>query len=301
MKEQTKTPILFIVFNRPDSTKEVFDAIRKIRPLSLYIAADGPRENIVGEKELCNETREIIANIDWPCETKTLFREKNLGCKIAVSSAITWFFNNVEQGIILEDDCLPNRSFFDFCELMLEKYKHEEKVMMVAGTNNLNLREIPENYFFSRLYNIWGWATWRRAWQKYDIDMQDWEQRRKDKVLKKMLNNRKIANIYKGIFDSVYYDKVNTWDTQWAYSCLFNNGLSVVPKYNLVTNIGTTGTHTPKGKNKSLFKPTKEFHCEFVPNLEILPDTTKDLAQLKITHPPRLFKNLLYKIYKTFK
>jgi len=301
MNPQLKTPILFIVFNRPETTAKVFETIRQAKPTRLFVAADGSRDGRAGEKELCATVRQIATNVDWPCQVETLFREKNLGCKNAVSSAITWFFNNVEQGIILEDDCLPNQSFFTFCELMLEKYRDTEKVMMVSGINRLDANEADKDYFFSRLYSIWGWATWKRAWQKYDIEMTGWEQRRKNNELAKMFTHKRMTNVYAEIFDSVYINKVDTWDAQWAYSCLFNNGLSITPKYNLVSNIGSAGTHTHKGKNPSLFRPTRDFVCKFNDDLAIAPNNKQDWIQFKIAYPTRYLRNIAYKIYKMIK
>ena len=160
-----ETPILFITFNRPDTTKRVFEAIKKIKPKKLFISADGPRENKVGEKQKCLTVRSIFDNIDWDCEVKTLFQEKNLGCKIAATTAVTWFFQSVEEGIIIEDDCLPNKSFFLFCQKMLATYRKHEAIMHISGTNfQFGNKRGEASYYFSRCIHMWGWATWRRAW-----------------------------------------------------------------------------------------------------------------------------------------
>jgi len=169
--EQFSTPILFIVFNRLDTAQKVFESIKLIRPKYLFVAADGPRVDVAGEKQKCEDTRAIIKQIDWDCDIKTLFREKNIGIKNAVSSAITWFFNNIEEGIILEHDCLPNDSFFIYCEEILNKYKKNEQVMHVSG-NFFQPTPVGKNdYYFSRIPHIWGWATWKRAWVKYNLEM----------------------------------------------------------------------------------------------------------------------------------
>jgi len=167
------TPVLFIVFNRLDTTKQVFEEIKKAKPQKLFIAADGPRN--FQEKNKTDVVRKyILENINWKCEVKTLFREKNLGCKYAVAGAIDWFFDNVEQGIILEDDCLPSQSFFKFCQEMLEKYKDDERVMHISGTNVEGISKIDQDYFFAINFNVWGWATWKRAWKLYDINVTHW-------------------------------------------------------------------------------------------------------------------------------
>ena len=281
--EKLKTPILFIIFNRPKTTEAVFGQIKSMKPTQLFIAADGPRSEKNGEKELCEETRKIITKIDWPCEIKTLFREKNLGCKLAVSEAISWFFDNVEQGIILEDDCVPNKSFFSFCERMLEKYKTDEKIMMVSGTNYLNLVDIEKDYFFSRYFSVWGWATWKRAWNKYDISMTSWPQYKKQRKLREIFKGYTAEKFYEIMFDQVKENRVSTWDIQWAYTCLFNNGLSCTPKYNLIKNIGQSGTHinTKKPSNLNLLMDTKEFSPSLDFQTKIEPDEKIDEIQFK--------------------
>lgn len=240
MENNFNTPILFLIFNRPDTTTKVFAEIKKIKPKYLFIAADGPRENQKGEKEKCEEVRKIVLNnIDWDCEVKTLFREKKLGCKYAVSSAIDWFFKNKEQGIILEDDCLPDLSFFGFCEELLEKYKNNKKIMMISGNNfQFGIKRGDGDYYFSKYNHIWGWATWRRAWLKYDLKMLSYPNFKKDEKIKSIWSNKKIQNYWLYIFDEVYNNKIDTWDYQWTYAIWNNNGLCILPNINLVSNIG---------------------------------------------------------------
>lgn len=246
------TPVLFMIFNRPDTTQKVFNAIRQAKPKQLFVAADGHREDKEGEIKKCQKARKIATSVDWDCEVKTLFRDKNLGCKIAVSSAINWFFENVEEGIILEDDCLPSQSFFWFCQGLLEYYRCDTRIMMISGTNYLfNKVIIKESYFFSKLYAIWGWATWRRAWMNYDINMNNWPEFRNNKQLPWIFNDKEVIEYYTNMFQATYIKRINTWDIQWIYSCIFNNGLALVPKKNLISNIGVIGTHT--GSKSSIF------------------------------------------------
>jgi hypothetical protein len=165
-------PILFLVFNRPETTARVFEAIRNAKPSRLYIAADGPRDFIYNEYAVCAKTREIASRVDWDCDVETLFRAENLGCKAAVSSAISWFFSHEEEGIILEDDCLPCESFFYFTTILLEKYRHDERIAHIAGSNFQDGKKVGDgSYYFSDLYNIWGWATWKRVWKDYDAEL----------------------------------------------------------------------------------------------------------------------------------
>lgn len=235
------TPILFLIFNRSDTTAQVFSAIREARPTKLYVAADGPRAGRQGEDEQCRITREIATAIDWECELHTLFREQNLGCKVAVSSAITWFFEQEEEGIILEDDCLPTESFFGFCEMMLERYRDDERVMMIAGTNFLLDGVRPENScFFSNMVSIWGWATWRTSWQKRitDIGVINVEK------IDARFNNRTYSRYITKMLRAATSGAIDTWDIQWCYSIMAQNGICVTPALNQVKNIGYVGTHT---------------------------------------------------------
>lgn len=245
------TPILFIVFNRPDTTQIVFDAIRQARPKQLFIAADGPRDNHPDDAINCAQVRAIINQIDWECDVKMLLREHNLGCGRGVSLAITWFFDHVERGIILEDDCVPDQSFFSFTEQLLHRYKHEEHVMMITGTSFLfNKVQRKQSYFFAKHYPIWGWATWKRAWQRYDFTMQSWDAEKRD-WLNQFFKNKNMADHWAENFEQIKSGKLDTWDIQWAYACIRHGGYSVIPYTNLISNIGLFGVHA-NGK-KSAF------------------------------------------------
>lgn len=232
------TPVLFLIFNRSETAARVFRQIRKMRPPALYIAADGPRPNRIGEAKLCEQTRRtILSLIDWPCEIKTLFREKNLGCKQAISSAITWFFEHVEEGIILEDDCLPDLSFFRFCEELLKKYRDNERIMMVSGNCHLNKPPpISESYYFSHFTYIWGWATWKRAWEHMDLRLQN------PTILFPDGLSPHIRKWWGNTFEQ-NRDRGSSWAIAWQFSCWNRQGLSINPAKNLVSHIDTEGTH----------------------------------------------------------
>ena len=232
------TPILFIIFNRPDVTRKVFGAIRQAQPMKLFIAADGPRTNTPSDVKLCDEAREIVKNIDWTCDVQVLFRNTNAGCKVAVSSAITWFFNNVEEGIILEDDCLPSESFFPYCEQMLRLYKDDKRIMLISGYNKQNTWRVTKNdYFFSNLGGIWGWATWKRAWSQYDLNMKNLDDFINNHYFEYLLGDSVGKTRKKQILD-VRNNKVDTWDYQWAFARHINSGMAIVPSKNTVKNIG---------------------------------------------------------------
>ncbi len=232
------TAVLFLVFNRPDLTKQVFQEIRKIKPPRLYVAADGPRAEKIGELEKVEQVRKIATQVDWECEVKTLFREKNLGGGRAVSSAITWFFENEEMGIILEDDCLPSQSFFWFCEELLERYKNDMRIMLVSGYNKQETWSSNQyDYFFSHFGGIWGWASWKRAWQHYDFEMRQLEEFTKFKNFKHLLGN-KLGLIREKQMKNVFLKDIDFWDYQWGFARHINSGLACVPSKNLVENIG---------------------------------------------------------------
>lgn len=239
MNNNLKTPILFITFNRLDTTRRVFEEIKKSKPLKLYIASDGPREDVFGEDEKIKEVRNFIeSNIDWGCGVKTLFRDKNLGCKLGVSGAIDWFFKNEEKGIILEDDCLPNQSFFKFCEELLVKYEKDERIALISG-DNFNKKKIGEaDYYFSKIPHIWGWATWRRTWEKYDINMAGFPEFKKNGKIKKIWSKRKYQNYWAYILNETYNNRINSWDYQLSFSLFINNTFCICPNINLVSNIG---------------------------------------------------------------
>jgi len=247
MNNNFEVPILFIVFNRPDTTKRVLEAIGKIKPSKLFIAADGPRKNKIGGKEKCEEVRNICKKIDWECEVFTLFQEENLGCKIGATTAVNWFFQNVSEGIILEDDCLPNQSFFTFCKEMLEKYRDNEKIMHISGTNfQFGNKRGEASYYFSRCVHMWGWATWKRAWGKYDINTKGLEEYSKSKKIYGLFKSKKEAKFWISLIKHVTKKNIDTWDAQWVYTILRLEGMAITPNVNLVKNIGfrNDATHT---------------------------------------------------------
>ena len=250
-----KTPILFLVFNRPDTTRKVFAEIRNVRPPRLYISADGPRLKQDGEAEKVSQVRKLIQNgIDWECEVHTLFRDQNLGCRGAVSSGITWFFEQEEEGIILEDDCIPDRTFFRYCEELLERYRCDSQMMTISGNNFLfGRKRTPYSYYFSRYPHIWGWATWRRAWKLFDTHMENWPKLREGQWLYDIFRGDEYAVFsWDEIFQSVYTDEINSWAYIWTLSSWMQNGLAITPDRNLVSNIGfgSTATHTKSKANQ---------------------------------------------------
>ena len=267
MNNNFNTPVLFLVFNRLDTTKRVFERIRKVAPPKLYIASDGHRDNREGEEEKVKTVREYVLNsIDWKCEVKTLFREKNLGCGKAVSQAITWFFENEEMGIILEDDCLPSASFFPYCQELLYKYKSNSQIYHITGHNPLTYTEIPNSYYFVRIPHVWGWATWRRAWKQYNFDIIDLDNFIKQRKINDVFNKGADRYYFIDVFKRIEKHDIDTWDYQWTYTTFYNKGISINPAKNLITNIGfgPDATHTisddPKHNNQQSFEVEEFMH-----------------------------------------
>ena len=272
-------PILLIIFNRPDTTRQVFGRIREIAPKRLYVAADAPREGNAADLKKCAEARRIVTEgIDWDCELVTFFRERNAGCRLAVSDAISRFFEREEYGIILEDDCLPDLSFFPFCKELLIKYKDDERVGHISGNNNFpGVISKHLSYDFSTVCHIWGWATWRRVWKHFDLYFSFWKQAKNDPMMRKRLFNNLREEIYFSTFltDAIEGKHgISAWDAQYWYMLRLQHYLCIYPAVNLVTNIGIhspDATHT-KSKNKQAIVPAcrMEFPLQhpdnFMPN-----------------------------------
>jgi hypothetical protein len=239
------TSVLFLVFNRPEQTSIVFESIRKARPPKLYIACDGPRDDKEGDNEKVLNVREIVSKVDWPCNVFTLFREKNMGCKDSVSNAITWFFSNEEKGIILEDDCLPSLSFFWYCEFMLNRFLNDEQVFLISGDGRVSSKtKIESDIAYCKYPLIWGWASWSRVWKKYDVQIKNWPSI-KNKIIEK--HNKTYNKLFwENTFQLLYENKINTWDYQLAFLMQEYSAICIIPKYNLISNIGfgEDATHT---------------------------------------------------------
>ncbi len=264
------TPVLFMIFNRPDTTRRVLEGIRKVKPTKLYIAADGPRTNVKEDTKKCKEAREIALQIDWDCTVTTLFREENLGCGKGPSSAMSWFFEQEEEGIILEDDCLPSPSFFSFCAELLERYRYDTRIMEIGGTNfeHEKVRGKEYSYFFSNMIYIWGWATWRRAWKLYNYEMVHYKEITNKKYLDGHFDFAYEVEHFNYIFEKMHTGDERTsrktvWDYQWQFICKINSGLIIVPEKNLVTNLGfgtdATNTKNPLGAGHDLKMEEMEF------------------------------------------
>jgi hypothetical protein len=242
------TPVAFIIFNRPDTTERVFTEIAKAKPTKLLVVADGARTNKASESEKVAATRAIIQRVDWDCEVLTNYSDVNLGCKNRVSSGIDWIFQQVEEAIILEDDCLPDPTFFRYCQEMLERYRLDQRVGIISGDNfQFGNRRNNDSYYFSKYVHIWGWATWRDRWQSsYDVNLNKWPLIRDEGWLLDILGNTKEAKSWSNIFERMYQAKIDTWDYQWVFANWVEGRSNIMPNVNLISNIGfgAGATHT---------------------------------------------------------
>jgi hypothetical protein len=277
---QLRTSVVFIIFNRPDLSIKVFEEIRKARPSKLFIIADGPRENHPNDVEKCANVRAIVNNVDWECEVFKNYSTINLGCSLRCSTGISWVFEFVDEAIILEDDCLPNMSFFQFCQELLEHYREDERVMQISG-DNFEFREDSRKYsyyfsMFSHPVSIWGWATWKRAWSKYDYHLMHWPEIREAGSLTAYFGDGRLSQFWTRIFDDVSNCKF-TWDYQWQFCRWVHEGLCIIPSKNLISNIGwgNDATHTIIVDSKSIW--------DNIPSHEM---------QFPLNHPPYVLRDI---------
>jgi hypothetical protein len=234
----TTSPVAFIIFNRLETTRKVFEVIKKVKPRRLFVIADGPRNHKLGEIIACEDVRKLTEQIDWDCEVLRNYSSENLGCKNRIVSGLDWVFQQTDKAIILEDDCLPDISFFKFCDELLEKYEVNEKVRMISGNKVLYNYEPENSYYFSRFVRIWGWATWKRVWQNYDKTIPDWINIKSSDLLPGILKTKNAINYWKTILDEVNSGVIDAWSLQLQLDQFKNDGLTIIPSKNLVINLG---------------------------------------------------------------
>lgn len=241
------TPVAFFIFNRPDTTQRVFEAIRKAQPLILFIIADGPRKNAPEDDKNCSEVRSIVDQIDWKCKVFKNYSEENLGCGVRIWSGLDWVFSKVERAIILEDDCLPHSTFFQFCEELLDQHENDDRIMSIIGTNlQFGNKRTSHSYYYSKFPSPWGWATWRTAWKRFDFHMKNWPEFTKKYDLNDIFYYRRTTIRRRTQFQCAYDGIVDTWDFQWLFAHLVNSSVCICPNVNLISNIGwgSDATHT---------------------------------------------------------
>ena len=276
-KSNFEVPVLINAFNRPGSTQQVLNAVKKVRPSKLFLAIDGPREGDLNDLEKSKRIKEIFDSVDWKCSVKKLYRRTNLGCPRAIPEAIDWFFSEVDFGIILEDDCLPNYSFFQFCEDMLNRFNSNDRIMMVSGNNFMPGKKFSDySYFFSKYGFIWGWATWKNSWKKFDNDMNSYPNFIKSESFRRRYPNILDRYFWKTAFRNKYYGFSQGWAMKWNYAMAINDGLSILPSRNLVENIGFGPDATmTKTIDKKMMISTQEIN-------------------FPLSHPRDIVENLVY-------
>lgn len=253
-----ETPVVLVVFNRPEKTARVFAAVASARPSRLFLVADGPRVNRPGEAKRCETVKQIVSAVDWPCRVETNFAAQNMGCGQRIISGLNWVFSLAEEAIILEDDCLPDPSFFPFCQELLHRYRGDSRIAAITGTNLVERSvKTPFSYYFSQLGGIWGWATWSSQWKSYDENLKKWPALRDANALAEIFDRPRDIAYWTRIFDAMHEGRgPNTWDYQWVYTNMFGSRLTIVPRVNLVANIGfgDGATHTSTGDPRLLPK-----------------------------------------------
>lgn len=278
MTPRVRTPVAMLVFNRPDLTARVLAAVRAARPARLLVVADGPRPGRDGDPERCANVRELFDRIDWDCRVERNFADANMGCRARVSSGLDWVFERAGEAIVLEDDCLPDPSFFGYCDALLDRYRDEPRVMAVTGDNFQRGRRRGEgSYYFSRLMHVWGWASWRRAWVQYDVGAAAWPGLRDSGWLESLLEDRSAVRAWRETFDRTHSGAVDTWDFQWMFAIWKANGLVATPNVNLVTNLGAgaEATHT-RDAGAMLGLPTQPMETPLVHPARLEADRAAD-------------------------
>lgn len=289
---KTTPPILLIIFNRPDKVRSLVKALSIVKPRQLYIMADGPRNEVPSDKERCAAARSIATDIPWDCEVHTKFLDENIGCDKAVPMGIDWFFDNVEEGIILEDDCIPNPSFFPFCSELLEKYRDNDQIMHISGNNFQDgIIRGDGSYYFSNYSHSWGWATWRKAWSSYRPAINKLNKEGPDKVVARLSLSKKAKRFW-----IKHLQNNKNWDGHWMYSIWQQSGLAILPNKNLVSNIGfdAEATHTRSSSHLANIQNEKIGHIRHPKN--IMTDYEADEYTFKHIYYKKLTMRVINKI-----
>ncbi|HEY9609031.1 glycosyltransferase family 2 protein [Allocoleopsis sp.] len=298
-----QTPVVFIIFNRPYHTEQVFEVIRQAQPSKLLVIADGPRSNRPDDREKCAAARGIIDRVDWDCQVFKNYSDLNLACDPRIIDGLNWVFDTVEEAIILEDDCVPDPTFFPYCEQLLERYRHDERIMNISGQNVLFGRKRTEySYYFSRFTLCWGWATWRRSWQYFDVSLKLWPEVRDRKFMKDILEDPYAVKVWQRTAQMLYDGRLTGWDFKWMFACWLQNGLCIISDRNLVTNIGygAEATHIHDEKDPYIKMATEAMDFP----LKHPPFIIRDLEADKLTqrtlfdYDPNILKKVQNKLKK---
>lgn len=304
MNKGTGTPPVAIFgFIRPQTTVRVFGCVREARPDKLFLCLDAPREGHPGDIEKCEAVKRIFEGVDWPCEVFKNYAEKNMGCRRRVASGISWVFEHVEEAIILEDDCLPHPSFFAFCGELLERYRHDMRVGMIAGhVAHLGGIDVQQSYYFDRLNTIWGWATWRRAWCKVDESMVHWPRFNSSKGLQVICRTPFQLKHLSAMFDAVHHNRCSSWATAWALTCIRENFLCVHPTINLVSNIGcgSDATHTGMADSPWSCRPLQPMAFPLIHPFDMTPNWAQEQKTMRCLYAVPLIEKIKARLSKIF-
>jgi hypothetical protein len=298
-KAKHNIPVLLMLFNRPESTRQVFEKVRESRPARLFVAGNGPRVDVPKDIELCRQVRAIFDNIDWECEVHLNFRDVNIGMHPQWHQTMDWFFSVVDHGIILEDDCVPHPSFFGFCVELLDKYKDDERIMHINGSNfQFGKKRGGASYYFSKYPHVWGWATWKRAWKKYDNDLKSFPEFQKNNIIDTAVANPEQKKYWLRFFEQLYTGIYSPCDAKWLYAIWANRGLCITPNVNMVTNIGygLSAGHTII-KDKTLGQESFDIGAIIHPDAAAIgTDTTADNFTFEVIHRKNFFQKATYRI-----
>jgi hypothetical protein len=303
-----ETPVAFFIYRRPEATRRVFAEIARIKPTTLLVVADGPKSET--EQSLCDATRQITERIDWDCRVIRNYAPANMGCRSRMASGFDWVFEQVEEAILLEDDCVPDPSFFRFCQELLIKYRDDERVGAILGTSFIQPNQsLPYDYFFSRYFSVaWGWASWRRAWKQYDVAMKQWPAAKESSLLHTIWQNADIEAYWANLFDKTYDGRIDTWDYQWFFAWWTAGLLNAIPAKNLISNIGfDDGATHAQGPDSSAFLETYSLHfpLKHPPHVKHDMAGSRDIYQLylkKAKKGKRIGRHasLLNRVYQRF-
>lgn len=297
------TPVVLIIFRRPNETMKVFEAIRQIQPRTLFIVADGPRTE--EERPLCEAARDVVASVDWPCEVKRNYADRNMGLRKRVESGLDWVFEQTDQAIILEDDCVPDLTFFRFCAELLELYKDNPLIMHISGNYLLHSApRLQSNYYFTRYAHIWGWATWRRAWVLYDRELKNWHDLSKRRIFLDSFRQPRERAFWDHIMNAIDNGSINSWGYIWAFSCMVHQRLCINPTVNLVRNVGfgVGATHTNAVVKNAPWTISREMVFPLIHPSSIQAEIGLDIQVGKrYFYAPSLYRKLLSPVKRRLK
>lgn len=306
--------VLINFFARPNTLKDVFEQVKKARPARLFLSCDGPRDNVPTERERVEECKKIVSDIDWDCQVYTHYSEVNLGCGKGPESAISWAFEHTDELVILEDDCVPDDTFFPYMQELLARYRNDTRVGMISGLNHFYEWDCGGNsYCFTKYGAIWGWGTWKRVWDNYDFYVKDIKNEYYRRLLEADISNTKARKERIGSWlhaaAETPHKKVNYWDIQFGFVKYSQSYLCIVPKNNLIYNIGVGlgSTHTESNKavnwkpGQILFMPTKGMEFPLVhPKYVICDRNYDDICANKILYRS-FFKKVINKLKRMLK